>query len=185
MKIGIFCSSSDNIDSAYYEQTTDLGKWIGMHRHTIIYGGTINGLMECVAQSVKACGGTTTGILPRAMYDDGLASPAVDELIITEDLTERKNKITEMADVFIALPGGFGTLDEIFHVVAGGQAGYHNKQLLLFNQNGFYHSLIQQINQIFIEQFTSIEHRKRIISVDTIDACTELLLKINENILKK
>jgi len=178
LKIGIFCASSDDIAPVYYEQTAGLGKWIGMHNHSIVYGGTANGLMECIAQSVKKWGGTTIGILPKAMYEIGWASPAVDELIITEDLTERKNKIMEIADLFIALPGGFGTLDEIFHVVAGGQVGYHDKPLLLFNQNGFYNSLIQQINQLFVEQFVSIEHRKRIIAVDTIDACIEQLLRV-------
>ncbi|MDR1729250.1 MAG: TIGR00730 family Rossman fold protein [Prevotellaceae bacterium] len=182
LKIGIFCSSSDRIAPVYYAQTAALGKWIGAHKHTIIYGGTTNGLMERVAQSVKEWGGRTVGILPRAMFESGLASPEVDELIITEDLTERKNRIVEMADLFIALPGGFGTLDEIFHAVAGGQVGYHDKPLFLFNQNGFYNPVIQQINQIFIEQFTPVEHQKRIFVVDTIEDCIKELFRINENI---
>ncbi len=182
LKIGIFCSSSDNIAPVYYAQTAALGEWIGAQKHTIIYGATTSGLMECIAQSVKASGGTAIGILPRAMYEEGLASAAADELIVTEDLTGRKNRIMEIADLFIALPGGFGTLDELFHVVAGGQVGYHDKPLLLFNQNGFYNPLIQQIEQIFIEQFTSFEHQKRIVAIDTLDACIEELLKINKNI---
>ncbi len=185
LKIGVFCSSSNNIEPVYYAQTAALGEWIGAHQHAIIYGGIKSGLMECIAQSVKTLGGMTVGVLPRAMYDEGLASPAVDELVITEDLTGRKNKIMEIADLFIALPGGFGTLDELFHVVAGGQVGYHDKPLLLFNQNGFYNPLIQQINQIFIGQFSSSGHQKRIVSVDTLDACIEELLRINENIFKK
>ena len=178
MKIGIFCSSSDNIATVYYEQTAHLGEWIGKQKHAIVYGGTTQGLMECIAQNVKRAGGETIGVLPRTMYENGLGSPLIDRLIITKDLTERKDKMVEIADVFVALPGGFGTLDEIFHVVAGGQVGYHNKSLLLFNQNNFYQSLIQQIEQIFLERFTPIGYKGKIIVVNTTDECINELVLI-------
>ena len=179
LKIGIFCSSSNCIAPVYYEQTAYLGKWIGKHKHSIVYGGTTQGLMECMAQNVKESGGQTIGVLPQVMYENGFGSSTVDELIITKDLTERKNKMMEIADVFVALPGGFGTLDEIFHVVASGQVGYHDKRLLLFNQNDFYKPLIQQIEQMVVGQFTSAGHQKKIIAVNTADECINELLKIS------
>ncbi len=180
LKIGIFCASSPNISPVYYEQTACLGEWIGKHNHSIIYGGTAQGLMECIARSVKKSGGNTIGILPRDMHEKGLGSSCVDQLIITEDLAGRKNKIMEMADIFIALPGGFGTLDEIFHIVAGGQVGYHRKSLLLFNQNNFYRSLIQQISQMSEEQFTPPQCQDKVIAVNTIEECVDQLLKCDE-----
>lgn len=179
LKIGIFCSSSNSIAPVYYEQAAYLGKWIGMHKHSIVYGGITQGLMECVAQNVKESGGRTIGVLPQTMYENGLGSSIIDQLIITKDLTERKNKMMEIADVFVALPGGFGTLDEIFHVVAGRQVGYHDKPLLLFNQNDFYNSLIQQIKKMSVEQFTPVEHQEKIIVVNTTDECIHELLKVN------
>ena len=175
MKIGIFCSSSDNIAPVYYEQTARLGEWIGRQKHSIVYGGTTQGLMECIAQNVKKAGGETIGILPLIMYENGLGSPSADRLIITKDLTERKDKMTEIADVLVALPGGFGTLDEIFHVVAGGQVGYHDKPLLLFNQNNFYQPLIQQMEQMSLERFASVGYQRRIILVNTTDECINRL----------
>jgi uncharacterized protein (TIGR00730 family) len=178
LKIGIFCSSSNDIAPVYYEQTACLGEWIGKQKHAIVYGGTTQGLMECIAQNVKREGGKTIGILPQIMYENRLGSPFLDQLIITKDLTERKDKMVEIADVFVALPGGFGTLDEIFHVVAGGQVGYHNKPVLLFNQNNFYQSLIQQIEQMSLERFTSVKCRSRIVVVNTTDECINELLLI-------
>jgi len=179
LKIGIFCSSSNSIAPAYYEQAACLGKWIGKHKHSIVYGGAAQGLMECMAQNVKESGGLTIGVLPQAMYENGLGSAVIDQLIITKDLAERKNKMMEIADVFIALPGGFGTLDEIFHIVANGQVGYHDKPLLLFNQNDFYKPLIQQMEQMSVERFTLVEHQKRIIVVNTTDECINELLLIS------
>jgi len=175
LKIGIFCSSSNNIAPVYYEQTACLGEWIGKQKHSIVYGGTTQGLMECIAQNVKKAGGRAIGVLPQIMYESRLGSSFADQLVITKDLTERKDKIMEMADVFVALPGGFGTLDEIFYIMAAGQVGYHNKPLLLFNQNDFYQPLIRQVEQMSLERFTPINYQKRIIVVNTTDECIKQL----------
>ena len=180
MKIGIFCSSSNGIAPVYYEQTARLGEWVGKQKHAIVYGGVAQGLMECIAQSVKKAGGETIGILPRMMYENGLGSPSSDRLIITKDLTERKDKMMETADVFVALPGGFGTLDEMFYIVAGGQVGYHDKTLLLFNQHNFYQPLIQQMEQMSLERFASAGYQRRIIVVNTTDECINQLSLIGQ-----
>jgi len=96
LKIGIFCASSNHIAPIYYEQTAGLGKWIGTHHHTIVYGGITQGLMECVAKNVKESGGKTIGVILQDMFECELASPNLDQLIITNDLAERKNKIMEI-----------------------------------------------------------------------------------------
>ena len=177
MKIGIFCSASENIAPLYFKETKKLGTWIGENHHTIVYGGTSQGLMECIARSVNESGGDTIGIMPSFMYENGLASAEANNLILTNDMTERKERMMNEADIFIALPGGFGTYDEIFHIVACGQVGYHSKKVLLFNINGFYDDLIRQSEKCFNERFTPVEYKERLIPVYTIEECIcELLL---------
>jgi len=178
MKIGIFCSASENIDSIYFEETQKLGTWIGRNRHTIVYGGTSQGLMECIAKSVNESGGDTIGIMPSFMYENGLASSEANNIVLTQDMTERKERMMNEADIFIALPGGFGTYDEIFHIVACGQVGYHSKKVLLFNINGFYDDLVRQSEKCFNEKFTPIEYKSRLKAVYSIDECINELLQL-------
>ena len=170
MKIGVFCSASDDLDPIYYEQTEALGQWIGKNGHSILYGGTAQGLMECIARSVKSAGGETIGVLPRFMYDNGLASPNADELILTADILERKNEMLRRADVFVALPGGFGTLDEVFHVIASGQVGAHEKKVFLFSVADFYAPIKQQMENAFSRRFTPVEYRSRFAVIDSLAA---------------
>lgn len=177
MKIGVFCSASENIDSIYFEETKKLGAWIGKNQHTIVYGGTSQGLMECIAKSVNEQGGDTLGIMPSFMYENGLASAEANNIVLTSDMTERKERMMSEADIFIALPGGFGTYDEIFHIVACGQVGYHSKRVLLMNINGFYDDLIRQAEKCFSERFTPVEYKERLRAVYSIDECINELLK--------
>lgn len=146
--IGIFCSASANIDTAYFETTRLLGKWIGSEGKTIIYGGANIGLMECIAKAVKESGGRVTGVVPGIMEQNGRVSDIPDEIIYTRDLSDRKDKITELSDVLVALPGGIGTLDEAFHVMSAATIGYHNKKVVFYNVNGFYDGLFAFLKQI-------------------------------------
>lgn len=170
--IGIFCSASDDLAPIYYEQAEKLGAWIGKNGHTIYYGGTHQGLMETIARSVSQHGGAVIGIMPQFMYDNGLASEFADRIIVTRDMVERKNTMMEKSDMFIALPGGFGTLDEIFHVVACGQVGIHKKPVFLLNMNNFYGHLIAQADVMREERFTPKFFQKGLIPVDTVDQCS-------------
>lgn len=181
MKIGVFCSASDNLAPIYYEQTTALGRWIGENGHSILYGGTAQGLMECIARSVKEVGGETVGILPRFMYDHGLASSYADDLVLTVDMIERKNEMMKRADVFIALPGGFGTLDEVFHVIASGQVGCHEKKVVMFNIDGFYEPIKLQMENAFNRRFTPVEYRSRFAVVDSLAAIQSELRECARN----
>jgi hypothetical protein len=181
MRIAVFCSASDNLASSYYEKTAELGRWIGKNGHSILYGGSAQGLMECIAKSVKEAGGETIGVLPLFMFDHGLASKMADQIILTKDLTERKNKIMNMADAFLALPGGFGTLDEVFHVVASAQVGYHNKKVVMYSINGFYDHIRLQMERAFDERFTPIEYRGKLVVVDSLSTCVnELCTKLSK-----
>lgn len=157
--IGLFCASSDNVENCYFEESVILGRWIGDNKKRLIYGGANVGLMESTAEQVKKHGGTISGIITHRICDYGKASLLPDELIRVETLGDRKQMMIDKADVFVALPGGFGTLDEIFTVIATGQLGYHDKKILFCNTNGFYNSLIDQIELFYREQFATSRYK--------------------------
>ena len=114
-KIGIFCSASESIDKAYFEKATELGAWMGKEGKTLVYGGSNMGLMECVAQAVKQNGGTVVGVVPSKLEEAGRASNLLDKAIRTAGLSDRKDTMIALSDILVALPGGIGTMDEIFH----------------------------------------------------------------------
>lgn len=169
--IGIFCSASDDLAPLYYEQAARLGEWIGRNGHTIYYGGTHQGLMEATAASVNKSGGTVIGVMPQFMYDNKLASNHAHRIIVTQSMVERKNMLMEKSDLFVAMPGGFGTLDEIFHVVACGQVGLHRKPVFLLNLGNFYGHLIAQAEVMRNERFTPKCFQQGLIPVADADQC--------------
>lgn len=142
MKIGIFCSANDNIDPVYFEKTTELGHLLAEKGHSIVFGGSNKGLMECIAKAMHDKGGTTIGVIPRLLEQGRRVSDHVDVNIACDDLTDRKALMMAQSDIFIALPGGVGTLDEIMTVAASHSIGYHQKKVILYNINGFWDPLI-------------------------------------------
>ncbi|MGM9734211.1 MAG: TIGR00730 family Rossman fold protein [Prevotella sp.] len=148
MKICIFCSANDNIDAEYFRRTEELGQWAASNGHTIVFGGCDMGLMECVAKAAKSAGGMTIGIVPTKVEERGHVSDHVDVHIPCDNLNDRKALMMAQSDVFIALPGGIGTLDEIFSVAASATIGYHCKDVIVYNINGFWDSLISMLNQL-------------------------------------
>lgn len=148
MKIAVFCSANNNIDPTYFNMAERLGKWIGEHGHTLIYGGGNSGLMECIGKSVHEAGGRTIGVVPRIMEEGRRMSDYVDVEIPCEDLTDRKAIMMQQADEFCALPGGIGTLDEVFTVAASATIGYHHKRVTLYGVNGFWDSLIALLDDL-------------------------------------
>ena len=147
-KIGIFCSASENIDKMYFESARRIGEWIGQTGKTLIYGGANLGLMECVARTVKENGGKVIGVVPTKLEENGRVSSLLDEMIHTRNLSDRKELMLAQSDVSIALPGGVGTLDEIFSVVAAHSIGYHQQQVILYNINGFWDSLVALLDDL-------------------------------------
>lgn len=141
-KIGIFCSACEQIAPRYVECTRRLGAWMGRHGKTLVYGGADMGLMECVARAVKEQGGGIIGVVPSKLEERGRVSALPDRLLHTATLSERKDLIVRESDVLVALPGGVGTLDEVFHVVAAATIGYHHKRVILYNIDGFWDSLL-------------------------------------------
>ena len=148
MKICVFCSANEQIDPAFFTLTEELGKWAAENGHSIVYGGVNQGLMECVAKASKEAGGRTIGVVPMIVEKSGRISDYVDVEIPCDNLTDRKQLMMDQSDVFIALPGGIGTLDEMFTVAASATIGYHQKSLILYNMKGFWDSLIALLDDL-------------------------------------
>lgn len=143
--IGIFCSASENIDKMYFDSARRIGKWLGENGKTLIYGGADLGLMECVAFAVKENGGRVVGIVPSKLEENDRVSKLPDEIIHTHNLSDRKDILTEKSDILVALPGGVGTLDEAFHVIAAASIGYHQKKVIFYNEFDFYTPLLEAL----------------------------------------
>ena len=148
MNICIFCSANSNIPTEYFERTSELGTWMGANGHTLVFGGCNLGLMECVAKAVHNAKGMTVGVVPTIVEKGGKVSDYVDVKILCDNLSDRKDLMIERSDVIIALPGGVGTLDEIFTVLATASIGYHNKRVILYNIGGFWDSLIAMLDDL-------------------------------------
>lgn len=141
-KIAVYCSSSETLDKFYYEQAEKLGKWIGENGHTLVYGGCSLGLMEAVSNGVKATGkGHITGVVPKILIEREKVSQNPDNIIYCDDLTERKRIMMEESDIFIAMPGSIGTLDEAFSVMAQHIIGIDKKMIIFWNLKGFWNGL--------------------------------------------
>ena len=147
-KICIFCSANHSIDPEFFAMTRELGEWLAREGHTLMFGGVNMGLMECVAKAAHDVGGQTIGVVPRIIEERGAQSQYVDVAIPCDDLNDRKALMLAQGDVFIALPGGIGTLDELFTVVAAATIGYHQKTLILYNMKGFWDSLVAMLDDL-------------------------------------
>ena len=173
IKIGIFCAASGNIDASYFENAAEVGRWIGNNGYALVYGGADLGLMECVAQAVKSTGGKVIGVVPAKLEENGHVSTLLDETIHTHNLSDRKDEIVALSDYIVALPGGVGTLDEIFHVIAAASIGYHSKKVILYNFNGFYDTLLRALEEMADKGFTRHSLSTYLEVVDSLEQLTE------------
>ena len=174
-KIGIFCSASENIDKMYFDAACQLGWWMGETDKTLVYGGANLGLMECVAQAVKARGGKIIGVVPSKLEENGKVSSLPDSIIRTHNLSDRKDMIVEESDILVALPGGMGTLDEVFHVMAAASIGYHTKKVVFFNVNGFYNPLLAVLRELEEKGFSRHPLSKYCEVANTLEQLKEII----------
>ena len=147
-RIGLFCSAADDIAPVFFEKASEFGVWLGEHKKTLIYGGANLGLMECVAQSAKERGATIMGVVPTKLEERGAVSDLLDITFRTDNLSDRKDVILRESDVLVALPGGVGTLDEVFHVMASASIGYHAKKVIFYNVDGFWNPMFDFLGQL-------------------------------------
>lgn len=160
MNICVFSSSSNAIADVYFQEAIDLARLIGQAKYCLINGGSNVGTMDIVTREANNHGAKTIGIIPEKLRDFNLASDHAHEIIVSGDMMERKYKMREMSDAFIALAGGFGTLEEILEVITLKQLGYHHKAIVFINTNGFYNDLFRQFEKSFNEKFAKESYRK-------------------------
>jgi uncharacterized protein (TIGR00730 family) len=168
-QITVFCGSNFGTDEIYEKQAFRLGEILAERKIGLVYGGANVGLMNAVADGSLSKGGKVTGVLPVFIKDKGIAHKNLTELILVNTMHERKTKMNELSDGVIALPGGFGTLEEFFETLTWGQLGLHRKPVGLLNINGFYDSL-KILAQTMVEKgFLKEANRKMLLISDDID----------------
>ncbi|MCE5331709.1 MAG: TIGR00730 family Rossman fold protein [Bacteroidales bacterium] len=157
--ICVYCASSTQIKPAYFETADRLGKILAKEGIHLVYGGGSMGLMGQIADSVLAAGGKVTGIIPRFMCEEEWDHKGLTELIITETMHERKERIAMMADAAVALPGGCGTLEELLEVITWKQLGIFTKPIIIVNVDGYFDSLVAMLHRAVEENFMREVHR--------------------------
>ena len=141
MNITVYLGANEGNDPSLRKAVRELGTWIGENGNRLVYGGSKSGLMGEIAESVLQAGGEVTGVEPQFFIDMEYQYDAITELIVTKDMTERKTKMIELGDVFIAFPGGTGTLEEIAEVMSKVSLKHLEAPCILYNLNGYYDSL--------------------------------------------
>ncbi|MBO4892728.1 MAG: TIGR00730 family Rossman fold protein [Prevotella sp.] len=175
MKICVFCSANQQIDPEFFTMTEELGKWAAENGHSIVYGGVNQGLMECVGKATKENGGRTIGVVPTIVEKTGRTSDYVEIEIPCDNLSDRKQLMMDQSDVFIALPGGIGTIDEIFTVASSATIGYHQKKVILYNMKGFWDSLIALLDDLQSKGMIRGDWQDYIKTADSIEEISRLL----------
>ncbi len=173
--ICVYSSSSSAIATVYFQAAAELGQEIARRRDTMLYGGGLVGLMGAVAKAVHQTGGRVVGVIPEALNVPGVVYENCDELIITQTLRERKAIMDQRSDAFIALPGGYGTLEELLEIITLKQLRYHQKPIVILNINGFYDRLLKQFDQIISERFAKPECEKLYYITDTVDGALDYI----------
>lgn len=158
--IAVFCAASENIAPGYFEAAAEVGAMLGRLGMTLVYGGARFGLMEATARAAKQAGARIVGVVPDILVERGRVSMLLDEQVNCRNLSERKDIMLERSDILVALPGGVGTLDEIFHVLAAATIGYHTKRVVLYNVNGFWDSLVATLDEMLQAGFVRGEFEK-------------------------
>lgn len=171
----VYCGASPGHDPLYAEAARALGREMAQQTLALVYGGGHVGLMGIIADAVLEAGGEVTGVIPKALMDTEVGHNRLTRLLVVKDMHERKALMAEHANGFIAMPGGLGTLEELFEAMTWAQLGFHEKPVGLLNVNGFYDPLIAFLSQLEQEGFLRAEHRHLLINENEPSALLERL----------
>ena len=174
-RLAVYCGSSMGADPTFAETVAALGRAMARRGIDLVYGGGGRGLMGVVADAVLGAGGRAFGVIPQALVDLEVAHPGLTELHQVSSMHERKAKMTELTDAFIALPGGIGTLDELFEAWTWNALGYHSKPFALLNVAGFWDGLVGFMDDVTGSGFMSPARRAQLLVANEIDEALEML----------
>ena len=154
----VYCASSTKIDSAYFEAARELGTLLGQRHIRLINGAGGIGLMSATADAVLAAGGEVTGVIPHFMVEQGWQHKGLTEMIEVENMHQRKQKMADLSDAVIALPGGCGTLEELLEIITWKQLGLYLNPIVILNTNGFFDPLLAMLQRAMDENFMRQQH---------------------------
>ena len=175
-KVCVFASSSSILDKSYFDAAERLGELLAKSGFDLVYGGSNLGLMWASASTAKANGAKVTGVMPEKLYKLCVSKEeSCDEFYVTEGMRERKAKLDNLSEAVIALPGGFGTLEELSEMIVQKQLGYNKKAIVLLNTNGFYTKLNEFFEVMIAEKFAKEKSRKMYYIADTPEHAVEYL----------
>ena len=174
-RLAVYCGSSPGADLAFADAARALGVEMARRGIGLVYGGGRLGLMGIVADAVLDSGGEAYGVIPQALIDLEVAHTGLTELHIVTTMHERKARMTDLTDAFVALPGGIGTLDELFEAWTWNALGYHAKPLALLNVSGFWDNLVELMDQVTASGFISPARRAQLLVADGIDEAIDKL----------
>lgn len=173
--IAVFCGSKSGADPRFTQETADLGKRMAQQNKTLVYGGGKRGLMGLLADAVMAHGGKVIGVIPKVLLEWETQHTGITQLHIVEDMHARKKMMYELCDVAIVLPGGNGTLDELFEMLTWNNLNIHSKKIILLNIGGFYTHLIAHIARMDEQGFLYDNWRERLLVCETAEAAIDAL----------
>ena len=159
MNVTVYLGANYGTDPTLQTTVAELGQWIDKNGHTLVYGGSASGLMGVLARSVMAAGGPVIGVEPQFFIDEGYELDGLTQLIVTQDMTERKAKMIELGDAFIAFPGGTGTLEEITEVISKLSLEQLDAPCILYDLNGYYDSLKALLNEMICKGLSSAQRQ--------------------------
>ena len=176
MRVCVFCGSSDGTSPAFLTAARDLGTRLAHAGIGVVYGGNVQGLMGAVADAALAAGGTVTGVIPVGLFSKEMPHPGLSELIEVASMHERKTRMYELADAFIGLPGGLGTLEEVAEISTWAQLGLHTKPVVIVDVDGFWRPLLDWLDGAVSAGFIKPANRRIITSVATVADAVGLIL---------
>lgn len=174
-RMAVYCGASVGNSPLYQEQTEKLGKWLAENQIGLVYGGGDVGLMGSLADTVLSHDGEVIGVMPTFLVEREIAHPKLTELIIVGDMHERKKKMLDLADAYIALPGGPGTLEEISEAISWARVGEHGNPCVLLNINGYYDLLAAFFDHMVSEGFLSPADREKILITDSLETAADFI----------
>lgn len=183
MRIAVYCSAKDAIPAEYLELGDALGAWIGSQGHTLVYGGATGGLMSRVSNAAKALGAHVVGVIPPRIKAAGRLATNCDYLIEVANMSERKQRMRDEADVIVCLPGSYGTLDEMMDATSSAIVGEHKKPTLVVNYKGFYEPLKAQIRVMQDLHFIPEQQSYQPVFVNTLEELYEAIKNLKIRII--
>ena len=180
MNITVYLGANEGNDYRLGEAVRELGGWIGTSGHVLVYGGSKSGLMGELAESVIEAGGEATGVEPQFFIDAAVQSEKLTELIVTKNMEERKAKMIELGDAFIAFPGGTGTLEEIAEVMSKVSLKHLEAPCILYNLNGYYNSLKELLEHMIEKGLSTKERQEGIYFAENLEEIKQILMKIEK-----